>query len=86
MYLIFSDMFYHVVLHPALKMAYFCNHKWPEEWIKEAVDLLCADWELNYKPRDNAVSTMMLAGNNQVGISEIAMSPFKVINFIVRAH
>jgi hypothetical protein len=78
-------MFYHLVLHLAFKTAYCHNHKWPEEWIKEAVDLLHANWELNFKPRDNGVSTTTLGGNDQMGISECATS-VNVVNIVVRAH
>lgn len=38
-----------LVLHPRLKTYYFTHHKWPQEWIDEALDLLRSVWS-DYKP------------------------------------
>ncbi len=39
-----------LVLHPGHKLQYFRDENWPEEWITEAVELLCAEWREYYKP------------------------------------
>lgn len=54
------------VLHPAYKTMYFRNHKWPEDWIKTAVDLLHADWEKNYKPDTTTTASSEPPANEQV--------------------
>ncbi|KDQ56837.1 hypothetical protein JAAARDRAFT_86685, partial [Jaapia argillacea MUCL 33604] len=37
-------------LHPAYKLSYFCEMKWQESWIKEAIDVVQEEWEAKYKP------------------------------------
>jgi hypothetical protein len=54
------------VLHPTNKVTYFRTHKWPEDWITTALNLVCEEWCKNYK--DNveillAEPTQMVSGH-----------------------
>jgi hypothetical protein len=39
------------VLHPQFKTYYFNFHKWPPEWVEEALSLTRNIWLTNYKPK-----------------------------------
>jgi hypothetical protein len=73
------------VLHPAFKTTYFRNHKWPEEWIEEAVGLLRADWRANYKPSDTAASNATSSTNTQVSTLYIALSMESILIIICQS-
>ena len=32
-------------------MNYFHVQEWPENWITEAIDLICSEWTSHYKPK-----------------------------------
>jgi hypothetical protein len=68
------SLIFHLVLHPAFKTTYFRTHKWPEEWITTAVDLLRADWEKNYKPKPETASRVSGTTERQV-----CAFPFRLI-------
>ncbi|KAI0363103.1 hypothetical protein BV20DRAFT_901450, partial [Pilatotrama ljubarskyi] len=38
-----------MILHPRYKLQYFREQEWTEEWISEALDLLCTEWRTFYK-------------------------------------
>lgn len=44
-----ADMFFDGVLHPKYKTYYFKHHKWPQDWIDDAMSLLQLVWA-RYKP------------------------------------
>ena len=46
-----SYTFLPTVLHPRYKSSYFHKAGWPRSWITTAEDLLCAEWDANYKPQ-----------------------------------
>ncbi|OJT15227.1 hypothetical protein TRAPUB_8205 [Trametes pubescens] len=45
-----------IILHPAYKTQYFRLHKWTEEWIDEAKDLIKEEWETYYKPANAPIA------------------------------
>ena len=38
-----------MVLHPGMKLKYFCNQKWEEEWIEQAENLVREEYISSYK-------------------------------------
>jgi len=38
-----------MVLHPGMKLKYFCNHKWKEEWIKQVETLVQEEYAAKYE-------------------------------------
>ncbi|KAH8992136.1 hypothetical protein EDB86DRAFT_2806362, partial [Lactarius hatsudake] len=39
-----------ILLHHRFKTFYFSHHKWPQEWIEEALSLLRMVWRAKYRP------------------------------------
>jgi hypothetical protein len=47
-----------MVLHPGMKLEYFCNQKWEEDWIEEAENLVQEEYISTYeKAADDADAT-----------------------------
>jgi hAT family C-terminal dimerisation region len=42
-----------MVLHPGMKLEYFCNQKWEEEWIEEAENLVREEYISTYERTTN---------------------------------
>lgn len=66
-YWYFANIF--AVLHPAYKTQYFRLHKWTEEWIDEAKDIIKEEWETYYKPADIPVVPMFVSACSSSGAS-----------------
>ncbi|KAH8993543.1 hypothetical protein EDB86DRAFT_2805526 [Lactarius hatsudake] len=45
-----TNIFFDEVLHHRFKTFYFSHHKWPQEWIEEALSLLRMVWRAKYRP------------------------------------
>lgn len=45
-------MSYLVVLHPGLKLEYFCQHKWEEEWIEQAENMVQEEYIRTYEDKN----------------------------------
>lgn len=43
--------FYFTVLHPGLKLEYFRQHQWDEEWIDVAENLVREEYVINYEKK-----------------------------------
>ena len=41
------------VLHPGLKLEYFRQHEWDNEWIDMAEDLVREEYAVNYQKKEN---------------------------------
>src|SRR6267154_4514322 len=41
------------VLHPGLKLEYFRQHEWNDEWIEIAENLVYKEYAVNYQKKDN---------------------------------
>jgi len=41
------------VLHPGLKLKYFWQHEWDDEWIEIAENLVREEYAVNYQKKDN---------------------------------
>ncbi|KAF8236336.1 hypothetical protein L208DRAFT_1122366, partial [Tricholoma matsutake] len=37
-----------MVLHPGMKLEYFCNQRWEEEWSEQAGSLVCKEYHVKY--------------------------------------
>ena len=59
-----------MVLHPGMKLEYFCNQKWEEEWIEQAENLVHEEYILSYEkvPEEtNAMPTENTDADNDSG-------------------
>jgi len=54
-----SSHVYHIamVLHPGMKLEYFCNQKWEEEWIEQAETLVWEEYAARYKKASEKSNT-----------------------------
>ena len=52
-----SSNTYHIamVLHPGMKIKYFCNQKWEEEWIEQAESLVHEEYHAKYEKKTTHV-------------------------------
>lgn len=66
-YWYFANIF--AVLHPAYKTQYFRLHKWTEEWINKAKDIIKEEWETYYKPADIPVVPTFVSACSSSGVS-----------------
>ncbi|KAL1936921.1 hypothetical protein VTO73DRAFT_4230, partial [Trametes versicolor] len=57
-----------MILHPAYKTQYFRLHKWTEEWIDEAKDIIKEEWETYYKPADIPVVPTFVSACSSSGV------------------
>jgi hypothetical protein len=62
-----NDFF--AVLHPGLKLEYFRQHEWEDDWIDMAENLVREEYIVNYQNDENVPengNTVDLERNNQV--------------------
>ena len=52
-----SDFDFCLVLHPGLKLEYFRQQNWEEDWISNAEDLVCQEYFINYKGKEGPKAT-----------------------------
>ena len=52
-----SDFDLYLVLHPGLKLKYFQQQKWQEDWIDNAEDLVCEEYIINYEENEGPKAT-----------------------------
>jgi hypothetical protein len=52
-----SDFDLYLVLHPGLKLEYFRQQDWDEEWISNAGDLVRDEYIINYKGKEGLKAT-----------------------------
>ena len=54
-----SSHIYHIamILHPGMKINYFCNQKWEEDWIEQAKTLIWEVYAANYEKATKASTT-----------------------------
>jgi N-acetylmuramoyl-L-alanine amidase CwlA len=43
-----------MVLHPGMKLEYFCQHKWEDDWIEEAKNLVREEYISSYESKETA--------------------------------
>ena len=61
-----------MVLHPGMRLEYFCNQKWEEEWVEEAENLGHEEYILSYEKAPderNAMPTENLDVDNNDGFT-----------------
>ena len=51
-----------LVLHPGLKLEYFRQESWEDDWIEQAENITCEEYIMNYENRSNRVPTMATTG------------------------
>jgi hypothetical protein len=44
-----------MVLHPGMKLEYFCNQQWEAKWIQQARSLVCEEYNAKYEKVTNSV-------------------------------
>jgi hypothetical protein len=54
-----SSHVYHIamVLHPGMKLKYFCNQKWEKDWIEQAETLVWEEYAVKYEKTTKASNT-----------------------------
>jgi hypothetical protein len=62
-----------MVLHPGMKLEYFRQHEWEEEWIEEAESLARKEFSSNYENKDSTVQEHGTAtANEESGFFDLA--------------
>ena len=58
-----SSHIYHIamVLHPGMKLEYFHNQKWEEEWVEQAETLVREEYVANYEKIDQSNNTQKIS-------------------------
>ena len=52
---------FNLVLHPGLKLEYFQQKEWEEEWIDMAEELVCKVYVAQYKGKEDVVGMPAMA-------------------------
>jgi len=59
------------VLHPGLKLEYFRQHKWEDEWIDVGENLVHEEYAVNYQNNENVLGNVDAEEQrNQVSINQ----------------
>ena len=66
-------IFFSPVLHPGLKLEYFCAHNWEDEWVETAENLIHEQWIDQYKDHYMCESTLDSANKNETKVREVAI-------------